>query len=147
MVNTKNQELLTSLIQGTDDTVEMEVEGLPEPLTLRPLNSGELRKLQKMEKQGQKGVVKIKKNATREEIQEAVEGEEQNLESNLDYAALTDSIARTKIQAVCWSADVPAALIDGLPHPVPDDLFEKVMEISNFTEEDLDLLKNFRKNK
>jgi hypothetical protein len=146
----KNNEIIDEILNGVNSTVyeEFDFGGTKKKLGLRPLNSGELEILKKLEKKNQKAKFNLsstQKGKTRKERVEEVEDQLQNLESDLDYSEMLENQAEVKYQAISWSTEIPIDKIKKLPATIPDDIFERVMTISNITEDDLDLLKNFRK--
>ena len=136
-----NESILAELFNGTANTVEFPIEGLQEPLTLRPLTNGELLELKKLEKGNQEGLIKVKRGMDKEDIKKQV----QDLESNIKYKDLIQNEQNTKYKAIQLSASLSNAMIGKLPAKIYNELFDKIMEISQITEDDLDLLKDFRK--
>lgn len=141
-----NQEIFEKILKGKDERREYEFEGLPGPITLRPLTSGELVDLQALEKQGMAATLKMKNftGMPREERRRRVKEQIQDLESQIDFSELRRTAAAVKYRAISYSAEISEDMVKELPPRLVDDIFEKVMEISEVTEEDLDLLNDFR---
>ncbi len=138
-----NESLIKELLAGKENTVQFEIEGLSEPLTLRPLTNGELLQLKIIEKGNQQGTVKVKKNMSREDIKEQVQDMESN--SNINYADIVKNEFNTKYEAIKISASLSIGIIKRLPTKILDDIFAKIIEISEITKDDLSILENFRK--
>lgn len=68
----------------------------------------------------------------------------QRIDSELDYGVLREGMARTKYKAISLSAEVPEEKVERMPNYMVEDIFLKVVEISKITEDDLDLLADFR---
>lgn len=142
-----NQEILDQLINGKDNTEQFEFEGLSGPLTLRPLTTGEILELQKLEKKDQRYNISVEKDGktSRKGFRDKTRKEVQKLQNEVDAEQLRENIARTKFRAISLSADIPEKTVEKLPGYLPDLIFEKVVEISKLTEKDLDLIADFRK--
>lgn len=140
-----NQEILSKLINGTENTVKFEFEGLDAPITLRPLTSGEILILQKVEKKNQKFTIRMEKDARggKGKFRDKVKKEVQKLENEIDAEQLRESVARTKFKAVSISADISEDMVEQLPSALVEAIFDKVVEISKLTKKDLDLLAEF----
>lgn len=140
-----NQEILSKLINGTGNTVQFEFEGLEGPITLRPLTSGEVLILQKVEKKNQKFTIRMEKDARggKGKFRDKVKKEVQKLENEIDAEQLRESVALTKFKAVSISADISEEMVAGLPGSLVEAIFDKVVEISKLTKKDLDLLAEF----
>lgn len=134
-----NIDLITKLMQG-DNAQEVEIPVNNDEtvcFTMRPLTDGEIKKLHEMESKP----YNVQINQT--EKRTTNKGEVNNSE-------LVRAQTKTKYQAVAWSLSIEGQSkvkpehIEKLPKGIPSVLFEKVIEISELTEEDLDLLKRFR---
>lgn len=142
-----NIDILKKLVEGREDRQEYSFEGLDAPITLRPLTSGELVELQALEKKGMAATMKIKNFAalTPQERRKKAREQVQDLESKLDFGELRRAAAEVKYRAIHYSAEIPEELVRELPARLVDDIFEKVMEISQVTEGDLDMLQDFHR--
>jgi hypothetical protein len=151
-MDNKNIELMRELVNGKDNAVEYPIENLPTPLTLYPLTSMQIVKLQGIEKEGQKGLITIEQNVkgkkSRKQIKDDVEKQMQHIESEIDYGQMKTNIANTMFAAIGMSARIPEELVEeligGLSNDIVKDMFRKVIEISKLTKKDLDLLADFQ---
>ena len=133
-----NTELLEKLTLGKDKTeiVTIEVNGEDQEIELRPLTSGELSKLQTIEKQGfvmRIGMNNGKRTSTT------------NL-SDMDINAgeFTKYQNEALYKAVAWSMGVKPEQVEQFIPGVPEQIFEEVVKISNLNDKDLTIIKNFR---
>ncbi|MBT9143185.1 MAG: hypothetical protein DDT29_01584 [Dehalococcoidia bacterium] len=145
----KNEELVAEIIQGDSDIQEFEFKLKDKKITLnlKPLNSDELLQLQKAEKKGMaKSRIKLqRKGKTRTEIRDELENQVQDFEQEIDQIQIIENVAKTKTLAINLSSSLLIDSIKKLPSFLVDDIFEKIMEISEITSEELTLLENFRK--
>lgn len=134
-----NLEMLEKLTLGKDrlETVTITVNGEEEEIELRPLTSGELSKLQTIEKKG--FVLKIgMNNGKRTSV---------NQESDMDINAgeFTQYQNEALFKAVAWSMGIEPEQVEEFYPGVPEQIFEEVVRISNLNDKDLTIIKNFRK--
>ena len=132
-----NTELLEKLTLGKDKTeiVTIEVNGEDQEIELRPLTSGELSKLQTIEKKG--FVMKIgMQNGKRTTT---------NL-SDMDINAgeFTKYQNEALFKAVAWSMGIKPEQVEEFIPGVPEQIFNEVVRISNLHDNDLTIIKNFR---
>jgi hypothetical protein len=137
-----NESILSEIISGTNTVEKVEFEGLTKPLTLRVLNNGELLELKKMERGSQKSQLTIKRNMKRQDVKDKVEEAMQEI----DPAQIQENIENTKALALELSADITRPIYDQLKPGLTTAIFDKIMEISQITSDDLDLIKDFREN-
>jgi hypothetical protein len=137
-----NESILSEIISGTNTVEKVEFEGLSKPLTLRVLNNGELLELKKMERGSQKSQLTIKRNMKRQDVKDKVEEAMQEI----DPAQIQENIENTKALALELSADITRPIYDQLKPGLTTAIFDKIMEISQITSDDLDLIKDFREN-
>ena len=135
-----NEAILSEIISGTNTVEKVEFEGLSKPLTLRVLNNGELLELKKMERGSQKSQLTIKRNMKRQDVKDKVEEAMQEI----DPAQIQENIENTKALALELSADITRPIYDQLKPELTNNIFDKIMEISQITNDDLDLIKDFR---
>ena len=135
-----NESILSEIISGTNTIEKVEFEGLSKPLTLRVLNNGELLELKKTERGSQKSQLTIKRNMKRQDVKDKVEEAMQEI----DPAQIQENIENTKALALELSADITRPIYDQLKPGLTTAIFDKIMEISQITSEDLDLIKDFR---
>ena len=135
---TNDIELLEKLTLGKDktETVTINVNGEEQEIELRPLTSGELSKLQTIEKQGfvmRIGMQNGKRTSTT------------NL-SDMDINAgeFTQYQNEALFKAVAWSMGIEPEQVEQFIPGVPEQIFEEVVRISNLKDKDLTIIKNFR---
>ena len=139
-----NLEILKKLSLGKEDTqkVTITVKDNDYDFILRPLTSGELTKLQKIEKHPLNLKIEMKN------------GVRQNVQSNdvdINTGEFAEAQNETMYTAIAWSMStdnekVTVEDIKTLPTGVPEAIFTKVIEISSLSDEDLTIIKSFRKN-
>ncbi len=142
-----NLEVLQKLSLGTDDTEEViiEYDGAEVTLTLRPLTAGELTQLQAVEKKSLKVSVGMKN------------GKRQNVTTNLnDIDINTGEFTKDQTEAMynaialSLSVDGEIVTVDDIKQMrtgLPEIIFEQVIRVSKLSDEDLTIIKSFRKNK
>ena len=137
-----NQDIIDKLILGTDgvEEVTVTVNGEDIPVELRPLNSGELSKLRKLEKKP--FTMKMNMNI-KGKIQD-VKKESSKQTMDIGMADFTDSQAETLYNAVAWSMNVDVETVKGFKVGAPEAIFSEVIRISNLPD-DLEVVKQFRK--
>lgn len=133
-----NTELLEKLTLGKDkkELVIIEVNGEDQEIELRPLTSGELSKLQTIEKQGfvmRIGMNNGKRTSTT------------NL-SDMDINAgeFTKYQNEALYKAVAWSMGLKPEQVESFIPGLPEKIFSEVVRISNLDDKDLTIIKNFR---
>ena len=133
-----NTELLEKLTLGKDKTeiITIEVNGEDQEIELRPLTSGELSKLQTIEKQGfvmRIGMNNGKRTSTT------------NL-SDMDINAgeFTKYQNEALYKAVAWSMGLKPEQVESFIPGLPEKIFSEVVRISNLDDKDLTIIKNFR---
>ena len=144
-----NETAVLEVLNGIQNTKEFtfDMEGQELRLELRPLREGELLKLQMIENGNQKGKVTIKKGMSREEIRDEVENQTQDMEFNIKPSELIENVAYTKYKAIELSAGLSQRTINKLSREIIDEIFDQIMDLSKITEDDLNTLKEFRKNR
>ena len=140
-----NLEMLQKLSVGVEDTekVILDFEGEKAEYTIRPLTSGELSKLQSLEKKPLIVTVGMR-NGKRETVNSNIN------DVDINTGEFTEAQSEAMYQAIAWSLSTNDEVI--LPEDVkamkaglPEILFEKVIEISQLSDEDLTAIKTFRK--
>lgn len=129
-----NDEIIQKLTLGKDETETVNING--EEITLRPLTSGELAKLQSIDKQGitmKIGMMGNKRQAPNMNDIDVNAGE------------LTKYQTEAMYTAIAWSMDVDVEVVEGFKVGVPELIFEHVVRISNLSEGDLTAIRQFRK--
>lgn len=134
-----NMDMIEKLTLGKDkkETVTITVNGEEEEIILRPLTSGELSKLQTIEKKGfvlKIGMQNGKRTTTTSNM------------SDMDVNAgeFTRYQNEALYQAVAWSMDLKPEQIESFIPGVPEAIFKEVVRISNLKDNDLTIIKNFR---
>ena len=137
-----NQEMIQKLMLGTDntETVKINYNETEVEFTIRPLTSGELTKLQSIEKKGFQVKVGMQ-NGKRQSVSTNMN------DIDVDVAEFTEAQAETMYTAIGWSLEVPVDDIKQLPTGLPELIFEKIITISNLSDDDLTSVKSFHKNK
>ena len=137
-----NLETLRKLSLGKDDktTVKITFEENEYTFEMRPLTDGELTKLQSIEKKPL--VFKIgMQNGKRTSVQTNLN------DVDVNTGEFTEAQNEAMYNAIGLSLDVPVENIKTLPAGLPGILFERVIEISKLSEDDLTVIKSFRENK
>ena len=140
---TKNLETIRKLGLGKDniETVKINFEDTEYPLKLRPLTSGELSKLQSIEKKPL--TVKIgMQNGVRQSVH--------TNDVDINTGEFTEAQAEAMYNAIALSLSVdgetiPAEEIKTFPAGVPEIIFKEVIRVSKLSEDDLTAIKSFRK--
>lgn len=135
-----NLETLRKLSLGKDDktTVKINFEDEDYEFEMRPLTDGELTKLQSIEKKPL--IVKVGMQG----------GKRTSMQTNMNDVDIntgefTEAQNESMYQAIGWSLDVPVDAVKGLPAGLPGVLFEQVIRISKLSDDDLTIIKSFRK--
>ena len=141
-----NLEAIRKLTLGIEDTqdVKIEYEGEEIELTMRPLTDGELTRIQSIEKKPL--VVKVgMQNGQRTSVQSNINdvdintGEFTEAQNEAMYEAIALSLS---VDGETVIADDIKEMKAGLPRVI----FEQVIQISQLSDDDLTLIKTFRKN-
>ena len=135
-----NLETLRKLSLGTEDTTKIKInfEDNDYEFEMRPLNDGELTKLQAIEKRPL--VVKVgMQNGKRTTVQSNIN------DVDINTGEFTEAQNESMYTAIGWSLDVPVDEIKTLPAGLPRVLFEQVIKISKLSDDDLTFIKSFRK--
>ena len=136
---TNDIELLEKLTLGKDktETVTIQVNGEEEEIELRPLTSGELSKLQTIEKKG--FVMKIgMQNGKRTSTQTNLS------DMDINAGEFTQYQNEALFKAVAWSMGIEPEQVESFIPGVPEAIFTEVVRISNLKDKDLTIIKNFR---
>ena len=141
-----NKDMIQKLTLGTEDiqTVNITWEGEELEFKLRPLTSGELSKLQVIEKKP----LSIKVNM-RNGKREAVQTNMNDVDINTGEFTEAQSEAMYKAVALSLSVDGEKVTTDevrGMVVGLPELLFQQVINVSRLSDADLTMVKQFRKN-
>ena len=130
-----NQDLINKLTLGKDYTETVNING--DEIELRPLTSGELAKLQSLEKQG--FTMKVGVSPT---------GKRQSVTTNdvdVNAGEFTKYQTQAMFKAIAWSMGIDEDTVEGFRVGVPEAIFKEVIRISNLSDSDLSTVKQFRK--
>lgn len=130
-----NNEILEKLTLGIDKTETVTIDDVE--ITLRPLTSGELAKLQSIDKQGITMKIGVNSKGKRNPMQ--------GNDIDVNAGELNKYQTEAMFKAVAWSMDIPEDAVAGFAVGVPEQIFEHVVRISNLSDTDLTSVKQFRK--
>jgi hypothetical protein len=140
----KNTDILQKLTLGTDKVSDVKIvfEDEDYEFKIRPLTDGELTKLQAIEKKPL--VVKVGMQGGRRTSV-------QTNDVDINTGEFIEAQNEAMYNAIAWSLsvdgdDVHPDTIKVLPAGLPQILFEQVINISKLSDEDLTVIKQFRKN-
>lgn len=145
-----NLEMLQKLTLGKEaiETVTIEFEDEKAEFTIRPLTSGELSKLQAIEKK--KLNVKVALENGKRKKTSVSEDDTKVQDVNINTGEFTESQAEAMYKAIAWSLSiddeiVPVEMVKKMMPGMPEVLFTEVIRISKLTESDLTSIKSFLK--
>lgn len=145
-----NLEMLQKLTLGKEaiETVTIEFEDEKADFTIRPLTSGELSKLQAIEKK--KLNVKVALENGKRKKTSVSEDDTKVQDVNINTGEFTESQAEAMYKAIAWSLSiddeiVPVEMVKKMMPGMPEVLFTEVIRISKLTESDLTSIKSFLK--
>ena len=134
--------MLERLTLGTEAIETIEIDG--EEVQIRPLTSGELSKLQTIEKKGFVMKVGVGAKGKRTNVQTS------NTDVDINAGDFTKYQNEALFKAVAWGLsvngeNVKPEQVEALPAGMPEQIFSEIVRISNITNNDLTIIKNFRK--
>ena len=134
--------MLERLTKGIEATETITIED--EEMTIRPLTSGELSKLQTIEKKGFVMKVGVGAKGKRTSV------ETSNTDVDINAGEFTQYQSEALYKAVAWGLSIDGETVkpeqvEQLPAGVPEKIFTEIVRISNITNNDLTIIKNFRK--
>ena len=137
-----NLEMLERLTKGVEATETIEIGG--EEMEIRPLTSGELSKLQTIEKKGFVMKVGVGANGKRTSVNTS------NTDVDINAGDFTQYQSEALYKAVAWGLSigkekVNPEQVEALPAGIPEQIFNEIVRISNIKDNDLTIIKNFRK--
>ena len=137
-----NLEMLERLTKGVEATEMITVDG--EEVEIRPLTSGELSKLQNIEKKGFVMKVGVGANGKRTSVNTS------NTDVDINAGDFTQYQSEALYKAVAWGLSigkekVNPEQVEALPAGIPEQIFNEIVRISNIKDNDLTIIKNFRK--
>ena len=130
-----NNEIIEKLTLGKERTETVTINEVE--IELRPLTSGELAKLQSLEKKGLVMKVAVSPN-----------GKRQNVTTNdvdINAGEFTEYQTEAMYKAIAWSMDISEEAVRDFGVGVPEQIFQEVSRISHISEDDLTSIKQFRK--
>ena len=134
--------MLERLTKGVEATETIEIGG--EEVEIRPLTSGELSKLQTIEKKGFVMKVGVGANGKRTSVNTS------NTDVDINAGDFTQYQSEALFKAVAWGLSigkekVNPEQVEALPAGIPEQIFNEIVRISNIKDNDLTIIKNFRK--
>ena len=129
-------DILAKLTLGKDKTETVKIEDVE--IELRPLTSGELSKLQSVEKKGFVMKIGMDKNGKRT-------GEQTVKDMDVNAGEFSEYQTEALYKAVAWSMDIDEEDVKDFAVGIPEKIFGEVIRISNLSDEDLTVIKQFRK--
>ena len=127
----ENKDLIEQIIQGTqtEEQVTIKYDGADYTFTLKPLTTGQLSKLKKIEQSGLK--VRMDKKGQTEIVP-------------INAGEMAEAQEEAKYEGISFSVDAPVEKVKQLPQSVVDDLFKEIIRISELTDKDLVVVRNFQ---
>ena len=137
-----NLEMLERLTKGVEATETITIND--EEIVIRPLTSGELSKLQTIEKKGFVMKVGVGANGKRTSVNTS------NTDVDINAGDFTQYQSEALYKAVAWGLSigkekVNPEQVEALPAGIPEQIFNEIVRISNIKDNDLTIIKNFRK--
>ena len=137
-----NLEMLERLTKGVEATETITIND--EEVEIRPLTSGELSKLQTIEKKGFVMKVGVGANGKRTNVSTS------NTDVDINAGDFTQYQSEALYKAVAWGLSigkekVNPEQVEALPAGIPEQIFKEIVRISNIKDNDLTIIKNFRK--
>ena len=134
--------MLERLTKGVEATETITIND--EEITIRPLTSGELSKLQTIEKKGFVMKVGVGANGKRTSVNTS------NTDVDINAGDFTKYQSEALFKAVAWGLSigkeqVKPEQVERLPAGIPEQIFNEIVRISNIKDNDLTIIKNFRK--
>lgn len=130
------QDIIAKLTLGKEQTETIEIDGTE--IEIRPLTSGELHKLQSIEKKG--FIMKIGMDHGKRTGTQTIQDIDVNAGEFNTYQ--TEALYK----AIAWSTGIPEDEVKNFKVGIPEQIFKEVIRISNLSDNDLTLIKQFRKN-
>ena len=132
--------MLERLTKGVEATETITIGG--EEVEIRPLTSGELSKLQTIEKKGFVMKVGVGANGKRPNTNMS--------DVDINAGDFTQYQSEALFKAVAWGLSigkekVNPEQVEALPAGIPEQIFKEIVRISNIKDNDLTIIKNFRK--
>ena len=134
--------MLERLTKGVEATETITIND--EEVEIRPLTSGELSKLQTIEKKGFVMKVGVGANGKRTSVNTS------NTDVDINAGDFTQYQSEALYKAVAWGLSigkekVNPEQVEALPAGIPEQIFNEIVRISNIKDNDLTMIRNFRK--
>ena len=130
-----NQDIIEKLTLGKDATETVEIDG--DEIELRPLTSGELSKLQSIEKKGFSMKVGVNQQGKRQSVQ--------TNDVDINAGEFNKYQTEAMYKAVAWSMGISEDVVENFAVGTPEKIFMEVVRISKLSDNDLVSIKQFRK--
>lgn len=127
-----NKDIIEKLTLGKEIRETVTINDIE--IELRPLTSGELTKLQTIEKKGFQMKVEVNQ-----------QGKRPTNDIDVNAGEFNKYQTEAMYKAVAWSMDIDPKVVEDFSVGVPEKIFSEVVRISNITDNDLTILKQFRK--
>ena len=126
----ENKELLDKIIEGTqmEEQVTIPFNGEDYTFTLKPLTSGQLSTLQRIERKG---------------LNININGKGKASPIDINAGDLADNQAEAMFKGISFSLDAPVEKVKLLPLEIVEALFKEIIRISKLSDNELILVKNF----
>lgn len=132
-----NEAILEKLTLGKDNIETVKVNDVE--IELRPLTSGEVSKLRKLDKKPFSMKMSMADNGK-------IRGVSKETDSAMDIGMgeFTEAQVKVMYSAVAWSMDIDESAVENFANGVPEEIFKHVVRISKLESTDLTLIKQFR---
>ena len=130
-------DILAKLTLGKDKTETVKIDDVE--IELKPLTSGQLSKLQSIEKKGFVMKIGMDKQGKRT-------GAQTVQDMDVNAGEFSEYQTEALYKAVAWSMDIDEEDVKDFAVGVPEKIFKEVIRISNLGDDDLTVIKQFRKN-
>lgn len=132
-----NEAILEKLTLGKDNIETVKVNDVE--IELRPLTSGEVSKLRKLDKKPFSMKMSMADNGK-------IRGVSKETDSAMDIGMgeFTEAQVKVMYSAVAWSMDIDESAVENFANGVPEEIFQHVIRISKLESTDLTLIKQFR---
>ena len=130
-------DILAKLTLGKDKTETVKIDDVE--IELKPLTSGQLSKLQSIEKKGFVMKIGMDKQGKRT-------GTQTVQDMDVNAGEFSEYQTEALYKAVAWSMDIDEEDVKDFAVGVPEKIFKEVIRISNLGDDDLTVIKQFRKN-
>ena len=129
-----NNEIISKLTLGKDKIETVTINDVE--IELRPLTSGELNKLQIIDKKGLTMKVGVQPTGKRQI---------QTNDIDVNASELTRYQNEAVYTAIAWSMGIEPKIVENFDVGIPEKIFMEVVRISNLSDTDLTAIKQFRK--